>query len=279
MPFGPIVAPESLHTTASRLVLVDARAGADVFAAGHLAGALHADPDVALSTASEPGFDPAREGRHPLPAPERWAAQLGAWGIGADTLIVAYDAASGGNAAARLWWMLRAVGHERVTVLDGGLPAARAAGLAIVAGPERPHPVRSPSRPSGWRLPIADVEAVERALADASWKVLDVRSRERWRGETEPYDPPPGRIPGSINLPYTDNLGPDGRFLPASTLRTMYEGLLGGTPPEKLVVHCGSGVTACHTLLALELAGLPGASLYVGSYSQWSRSGRSIDRG
>lgn len=279
MSLGPIVAPEALRTTSLPVRLLDARTGADLFAAGHLAGALHADPGTALSSAADPGFDPARGGRHPLPALERWAAQLGAWGLGPDTWVVAYDAASGGNAAARLWWMLRAVGHERVALLDGGLPAAQVAGFQVVTGPAAPHPARPPYPVLGWRLPLADLAAVERALADPSWKVLDVRSRERWRGETEPYDQPPGRIPGTVNLPYTDNLGPDGRFLPASALRTMYLSLLGGTPPERLVVHCGSGVTACHTLLALELAGLPGASLYVGSYSEWSRRGKAIGRG
>jgi thiosulfate/3-mercaptopyruvate sulfurtransferase len=193
--------------------------------------------------------------------------------------VVAYDAASGVNAAARLWWMLRASGHERVSVLDGGLPAAQAAGFAVVTGSAQPRPVVSPYSFSGWRRSLADIGAVAQALADPSWKVLDVRSRERWRGETEPFDPPAGRLPGSVNLPYSDNLGPDGRFLPAATLRAMYLGLLGGTAPAKLVVHCGSGVTACHTLLALELAGMQGAALYVGSYSEWSRSGRPIGRG
>jgi thiosulfate/3-mercaptopyruvate sulfurtransferase len=116
-------------------------------------------------------------------------------------------------------------------------------------------------------------------VQDPAWKVLDVRSRERWRGEQEPLDPTPGRIPGTLNLPFGENLGPDGRFKPPAALRRAYLELLGGTPPDRLVVHCGSGVTACHTLLALELAGLDGAALYVGSYGEWCRSGRPLGKG
>jgi len=277
MSFGPLVSPESLRQSPLPHRLLDARA-AEAYAAGHLPGALHADPERALS-AADPGFDPRRGGRHPLPSPARWAAQLGAWGVGPDSWVVAYDAASGGNAAARLWWMLRAVGHDRVAVLDGGLPAALAAGYAATAEAPAALTTRPPYPAAAWRLPLADLAEVERRLADPSWKVLDVRSRERWRGEAEPYDPPAGRIPGTVNLPYTDNLGPDGRFLPPERLRALYLPLLGGTPPERLVVHCGSGITACHTLLALELAGLRGAALYVGSYGEWCRNGKPLGKG
>jgi thiosulfate/3-mercaptopyruvate sulfurtransferase len=278
MSFGPVLSPEALRQSALPIRLLDARA-AEAFAAGHLPGATHADPERSLSTAGDPGFDPRQGGRHPLPPLPRFAAQLGAWGVGPDTWVVAYDAASGGNAAARLWWMLRAVGHERVAVLDGGLAAAVSAGLSTTAEPTPPSPARPPYPATAWRLPLAGMAEVERRLSDPAWKVLDVRSRERWRGEAEPYDAPAGRIPGTVNLPYGDSLGPDGRFLPAERLRALYQGLLAGTPPERLVVHCGSGITACHTLLALELAGLPGASLYVGSYSEWCRSGKPVGRG
>ncbi len=279
MSFGPLISPEALRDLAAPVRLLDVRPGAEPYAAGHLAGALHADVDVALSTALAPGFDPARGGRHPLPAPAAWAARLGAWGVGPDTRVVAYDAAGGGLAAARLWWMLRAAGHERIAVLDGGLPAAQAAGFAVTSAAPPPVPARPPYPFTAWERPLVEVAALERLLRDPAWKVLDVRSRERWRGETDPYEPSPGRIPGTVNLPYTDNLGPDGRFKPPAALRAMYLELLGGTPPERLAVHCGSGVTACHALLALEVAGLHGASLYVGSYSEWCRSGRPLARG
>lgn len=278
MPFGPLVSAEMLRTLREPVVLLDARREAE-WAAGHLAGALPADLERDLSAASEPGFDPARGGRHPLPDAGTFAARLGAWGIGPETRVVAYDAAGGANAAARVWWMLRAVGHARVAVLDGGLDAARAAGLAITTAPPPPLAARPPYPSTGWRLPIATIDEVARRLADPAWKVLDVRSRERFRGEVEPFDPVPGRVPGALNLPYAENLDAAGRFRPAAELRRVYLELLGGTPPERLVVHCGSGVTACHALLALELAGLSGAALWVGSYGEWCRSGRELGRG
>jgi len=279
VPLGPLVSPESLRAAAEPYLLLDARPGAATFAGGHLPGARHADLEASLSDATAPGFDPSRGGRHPLPALARWAAQLEAWGIGPATQVVVYDAAGGANAACRAWWMLRAVGHRAAAVLDGGLPAALAAGFTLSEA-EAAAPGDGPAYPvSGWRLPVADLEGVAQRLSQPGWKVLDVRSRERWRGESEPIDPMPGRIPGTINLPFAANLDASGRFKPPAALRTQYLALLGGTPPEQLVVHCGSGVTACHTLLALELAGLPGASLYVGSYGEWCRRGRPLGKG
>jgi thiosulfate/3-mercaptopyruvate sulfurtransferase len=279
MTLGPLITPEALRASSSPVRLLDARPGAAAFREGHLAGALHADLERALSGATEAGFDPARGGRHPLPSPERWAAQLGAWGIGPETAVVAYDAAGGGNAACRLWWMLRAAGHARVAVLDGGLQGALAAGLASTT--DAPPAVEAvvPYPLKGWQRPTVGLDQVERLVQDPAWKVLDVRSRERWRGEQEPLDPVPGRIPGTVNLPFPENLGADGRFKPPGALRRAYLDLLGATPPDRLVVHCGSGVTACHTLLALELAGLDGASLYVGSYGEWCRSGKPLGKG
>jgi thiosulfate/3-mercaptopyruvate sulfurtransferase len=279
MSFGPLISPESLAASPEPIRLLDARPSRDAYAAGHLDGALHADLEVHLSTASSPGFDPARGGRHPLPAPETWAAQLGAWGIGPETRVVVYDAAGGGNAACRLWWMLRAFGHERVAVLDGGFQAAQKAGLRVTADAPAEPPRLPPYPGDRWRSPLADLETVALRVHDPAWKVLDVRSRERWRGEVEPFDPAPGRIPGAVNLPYTENLGADGRYLAPEALRRSYLTLLGATPPERLVVHCGSGVTACQTLLALDLAGLSGAALYVGSYGEWCRRGMDLGRG
>jgi thiosulfate/3-mercaptopyruvate sulfurtransferase len=279
MSFGPLLSAEALRASTDPVLLLDARPGATTWGAGHLPGALRADLERQLSMAAAPGFDPARGGRHPLPPLAAWAAQLGAWGVGPETRVVAYDAASGGNFATRLWWMLRAVGHGPAAVLDGGLPAALAAGFALTT--EEPHPVspRPPYPCAAWRRPTVELEAVDRLRQDPAWKLLDVRSGERWRGEVETLDPVAGRIPGSVNLPYADNLDQTGRFKPPAALRAQYQALLGATPPERLVVHCGSGVTACHTLLALELAGLPGASLYVGSFSEWCRRGLPLGRG
>jgi thiosulfate/3-mercaptopyruvate sulfurtransferase len=278
MPSGPLISADDLRASMSSLRLLDARSAAD-YAAGHLEGALHADLEAQLSAATAPGADPARGGRHPLPAPERWAAQLGAWGIGPETQVVAYDASGGGNAACRLWWMLRASGHRDVAVLDGGLQAARAAGLEVTKATPPPPDARPPYPVQGWKLPTSDLDAVAQRVKDPAWKVLDVRSRERWRGEVEPIDPVPGRIPGTVNVPFSENLRPDGRFQPAGALRRRYLDLLAGTAPDHLVVHCGSGVTACHTLLALELAGLEGAALYVGSYGEWCRRGKPLGKG
>ena len=279
MSFGPLISPEALIASKTPLRLLDARPGAEVFAAGHLAGAIHADLNVSLSSASELGFDPAKGGRHPLPSPSTWAARLGFWGIGPDVQVVAYDDASGGNGACRLWWMLRAFGHENVAVLDGGLAAAKVAGLEPTIAETAPVPVLPPYPCDRWNWPMTDIQEVERNLKDPSRKVLDVRSRERWHGETEPIDPVAGRIPGTVNLPFAENLGPDGRYKSGENLREMYLNLLDGTAPNHLTVHCGSGVTACHTLLALDLAELPGASLYVGSYSEWCRSGKPLGKG
>jgi thiosulfate/3-mercaptopyruvate sulfurtransferase len=279
MPFGPLISVDDLVASKVPVRLLDARPGAEVYAAGHLEGAVHAELNVDLSAASEPGFDPVKGGRHPLPAPATWAARLGAWGIGPATRVVVYDASGGGNAACRLWWMLRAFGHAEVAVLDGGFQAALAGGMAVTAGETPPIAALPPYPGSGWQRPTVDIEAVARRLDDPDWKVLDVRSGERWRGEVEPLDPVPGRIPGTVNVPFAENLGADGRFRAPGDLRRTYVELLAGTRPEHLVVHCGSGVTACHTLLALELAGLDGASLYVGSYGEWCRSGRPLGRG
>ncbi len=276
---GPLISADELRASLEPLRLLDARPGAEAYAAGHLEGALHADLNVQLSAASDPGFDPVRGGRHPLPPLATWAAQLGAWGIGPGTRVVAYDGASGGNAACRLWWMLRAVGHQRVAVLDGGLQAATAAGAALTMAGPPPVAAVEPYPCGDWQRLTVELAAVERLVKDPAWKVLDVRSRERWRGESETLDPVAGRIPGTVNLPFTENLDASGRFKPPAELRQRYLDLLGGTPPGRLVVHCGSGVTACHTLLALELAGLHGASHYVGSFGEWCRSGRPLGRG
>jgi thiosulfate/3-mercaptopyruvate sulfurtransferase len=250
-------------------LLLDARPSG--FAQGHLPGALPANLNTCLSSASAPDHDPARGGRHPLPEPSQWAAQLAAWGLTPDTRVVAYDDALGGNGAARLWWMLRAAGHTRVALLDGPLPALLAA-PAAPAQPVQRTPVPAP-RLEHWLAPTVTLEQVDRLRQDPDWKVLDVRSRPRYRGETEPIDPVAGHIPGALNLPYTENLDAQGRFKAPEALRAMYQAFLADTPPDHLVVHCGSGVTACHTLFALDLAGLGGASLYVGSWSEWCRRG------
>ncbi|MGZ5432412.1 MAG: sulfurtransferase [Thermoanaerobaculia bacterium] len=263
------------------VVILDARTP-EAYAAGHLEGALHADLETQLSA---PG-DPAKGGRHPLPPLDRWLRQVEEWGITPETRVIVYDDANGANAATRVWWMLRAIGHENVEVLsresilsealdppsilseakDQWSPHRNGAMNASREGTPDPSP-SSRLRIDTWQLPTVTMEQVDQLRNDPRWLVLDVRSAERFRGETEPFDPVAGHIPGAVNLPYTENIGKS-----PQELRAMYERLLGDVPPERLVVHCGSGVTACHTLLALEQAGLPGASLYVGSWGEWCRN-------
>ena len=268
-----LISASELRSRLSQVRLLDARPLEADFSRGHLPRALWAGLERHLSSAQEPGHDPARGGRHPLPPPVRFAAQLGAWGIGPATEVVVYDASGGGNAAARLWWMLKALGHGPVRVLDGGLPAALTEGLSLVE--EVPSPAPGPPYPaSAWQRPTVDADAVEGLRLDPARRLLDVRSAPRWRGDTEPFDPLAGHIPGSLNLDWQQNLDPSGRFKSPEALRAQYASLLGGLGPDRLAVHCGSGVTACHTLLALEVAGLPGAALYVGSWSEWCRSAR-----
>ncbi|HEX8408133.1 MAG TPA: sulfurtransferase [Thermoanaerobaculia bacterium] len=248
------------------LVILDART-ADAYAAGHLPGAMHADLETQLSSARDEGADPARGGRHPLPPLDRWLQQVARWGITPTTRVVVYDDQRGANAAARVWWMLRAIGHENVEVLDTDW---REWSAADRSASKRNVGERSAA---GWALPTVSMSEVDQLRSDPAWRVLDVRATPRYRGDIEPIDPVAGHIPGAINLPYTENLDKS----PAE-LKAMYEQLLGDVPPERLVVHCGSGVTACHTLLALDRAGLHGASLYVGSWGEWCRNDMPIGK-
>jgi thiosulfate/3-mercaptopyruvate sulfurtransferase len=264
----PVLDPRALSQLPGAL-LFDCRTGPGArqrHAEGHLPGARFVDLESDLA---ERG-DPARGGRHPLPTATAFAARLGRWGVGPGTHVVIYDDQGGANAAARMWWMVRALGHERTYVLDGGLAGALAAGAVLTQ--ELPSTRERPPYPAeAWRLPTADIDEVERARRSPSARVLDVRAAVRFRGEQEPIDPVAGHIPGAHNVPLSENLA-DGRFKSPEALRALYAPVVAGSSPEQLIVHCGSGVTACHTLLALERAGLTGAKLYVGSWSEWCRN-------
>jgi thiosulfate/3-mercaptopyruvate sulfurtransferase len=240
---------------------LDGRSGRAAYEEGHIPGAVFVDLDTVL--AGPPG-DRSR-GRHPLPDPAAFAAALGALGVAADVPVVAYDDA-GGATAARLWWMLRAIGQPSA-VLDGGI-GAWTGPLETGAGP-RPTPVERPVRPCP---PSALVSADDLpALVAGGALLVDARAPERYRGEVEPVDPKAGHIPGAVNLPWSDNLDPDtGRFLPPEVLRARF-----GDRGD-VVSYCGSGVTACHNLLALEVAGLPAGRLYPGSWSEWSSGDRPV---
>lgn len=272
----PLIPPDACAHLPEGTVVLDVRPR-EAYLQGHLPGARWVDLEGHLSTAGEPGFNPALGGRHPLPSIAGFAAQLGRWGVRRETPVVALDGQSGGNGAARLWWMLRAIGHPAVAVVDGGFEALRRAAVPMVAA--EPDPVALPPYPaSGWILPQADLPEVALALEDPGRLVLDVRAAERWRGEVEPFDPIPGRLPGSRNLDWRASLGSDGRFLPTGQLRAQFATALGALPPDRVIVHCGSGVTACTTLLAMAAAGLDGAAVYMGSYSEWCRN-RPVSRG
>ncbi|RNI31046.1 sulfurtransferase [Rufibacter latericius] len=257
------------------LVLVDARQGPDALQAyqkEHLAGALYVDLEKDLADVPD---NAAKGGRHPLPAIQKFASFLGQLGITPETQVVIYDDKSGANAAARFWWMLKAVGHEKAQVLNGGLKAALEAGFPTSADTPTPPPA-SPYPASEWQRPVADMEEVAHVAQDKNYVVIDVRDAYRYVGESEPIDPVAGHIPGAVNVPLTGNLKPDGSFLSPAELQEKYSAILKDVPAENVLVHCGSGVTACHTLLALESAGIQGAKLYVGSWSEWCRNNRPI---
>jgi thiosulfate/3-mercaptopyruvate sulfurtransferase len=245
-------------------------AGERAYAAGHIPGAQHAHIDHDL--ASPPT---GRNGRHPLPDPRAFLDWLGRCGVSRDDQVVAYDAGDGAFAA-RLWWLLRAVGHRQVAVLDGGLARWQALSLPLSTSPVKADPCRYEGQ---WRAQSVDVCAVEANLASKKWLVLDARGASRYAGENETIDPVGGHIPGARNRPYSDNLQ-DGRFKSAETLRREFEEVMTGFGPGSIVHQCGSGVTACHNLLAMEVAGLRGSRLYPGSWSEWcSDSARPVATG
>jgi thiosulfate/3-mercaptopyruvate sulfurtransferase len=249
---------------------VDARPSRAEFDAAHVAGAVHVDLERDLAGDAS---HPERGGRHPLPTAAAFAAVLGRLGITPATRVIVYDAQGGANAAARLWWMLRAAGHDDVAVLDGGLAAARGAGVLIDAA--RVDFASAPAYPfTRFEWPTVEIDEVARRAADPSYVVVDARAPARYRGETEPIDPVAGHVPGAVNAFFGENLDASGRFLAPDAVREKYAALLAGRAPERLVAYCGSGVTACHTLLALDHAGLGGAALYVGSWGEWCRTGR-----
>ena len=277
---SPLISAEALKAALGTVRVFDVRfdlarpeAGEAAWREGHLPGAryLHLDRDLS----AKDGVPALCGGRHPLPTREVFAATAARLGLTPDTPVVLVDA-QGGMFAARAWWMLRWIGARDVRVLDGGLAAWRAAGGALEPGEVAPA---APGlawplgpEPEGLRL-TADALAAQLGRV----ALLDARAPERYRGDVEPLDPVAGHIPGALNRPFSANLGPDGRFLPPEALRAAFQGLAGARP----VVHqCGSGVTACHNLLAMAVAGLPGGALYAGSWSEWCRDpARPVARG
>ncbi|WDT68715.1 sulfurtransferase [Cloacibacterium sp. TD35] len=251
------------------LVILDARTGKDArenYLQNHIKGARFIDLDKDLA---EIGEDAAFGGRHPLPKISEFAETLQNLGISEDSYIVVYDTSNGANAAARCWWMLKSFGIEKVHVLSGGFQTAEKAGIPLKSGEEF-FEKTSFILKENWSWPTSTLEEVEKEIAENSATVIDVRDAYRYRGESEPIDLVAGHIPGAINIPFSENLDENGAFLSPEILKEKYQNLL-FHQPEKLIIHCGSGVTACHTILALDYAGFPIPNLYVGSWSEWSR--------
>ncbi len=234
--------------------------GREAYIQGHIPGAVYADLDTDLSGPVSP-----RSGRHPLPEPADLASVFSGWGIGPGTQVVAYDD-SHGTFAARAWWLLRWLGHNHIAVLDGGLSAWKRAGLPMTTAiPQR--------APGGFEMRLRNEMSIDAAEIEAQIAagaiVLDARTAERFMGEFEPLDEKAGHIPGAHNFPYMANLDRHGRFLPPSELRLLFDAALCGESADHVICMCGSGVTACHNILAMEIAGLHGARLYPGSWSEW----------
>jgi thiosulfate/3-mercaptopyruvate sulfurtransferase len=250
-----------------RFDLANPSAGERAYAEGHIPGAIYAHLDRDLSSPITP-----QSGRHPLPSPQGFAATLSSWGLSrqppAKTQVVAYDA-DNGMYASRLWWLLRWAGHDAVAVLDGGFKAWTASGGAASTDVPR-------RQPSEFHFtPRADLAVTSAEVADlvkrADWRVLDARAPERFSGKVEPIDRVGGHVPGARNHPFAGNLGADAKFLSAAELRARFGKSQDGVADERTIAMCGSGVTACHLLLALEHAGKRGARLYTGSWSEWIR--------
>lgn len=265
---SPIIAADELAAVIDDCVLVDCRhdlthpeAGPAAYAAGHLPGAffLHQDHDLA-------GPKTGRNGRHPLPDRAALAARLRSLGLNRGQLLVAYDG-SGGTYAGRVWWLARWLGHANVRVLDGGIDAWTRAGYPLSTESPRANPGGfEPGEPLVRAVAVDEVVA---NLASKEFVILDARAPERFRGEAEPIDPVAGHIPGALNHPLALNTRPDGRFKPPQVLRAEFEAFLAGRDPSRVVHQCGSGVSACQNIVAMEYAGLPSGALYAGSWSEW----------
>ncbi|MES2627367.1 MAG: sulfurtransferase [Bacteroidota bacterium] len=260
----------SIHKNADVLIFnvrtgKSARAG---YEAEHLSGAVFVDLNSQLAAINS---DVSIGGRHPLPDQAVFAKTLTDLGISKRTHVIVYDDANGSNAAARFWWMLKWTGHDKVQVINGGLEQARKSNFPMRSGTETNSRATEPYTIEQLTLPTVTMPEVKKAAQHPDYLVIDVRSKERFDGITEPIDLVAGHIPGAINIPFTENLDPNGLFLKPGELKSNYEKKFGDVKSERMIVHCGSGVTACHTLLALSYAGMEIPGLYVGSWSEWSR--------
>jgi thiosulfate/3-mercaptopyruvate sulfurtransferase len=268
---SPLEEPAAIqaHLEDPRWVLVDCRFdlarpewGRAEWRQATIPGAAYAHLDADLSGPVAAG----KTGRHPLPDPDAFARRLSSWGVQDGVRVVAFDQA-GGGIAARLWWMLRWLGHDAVQVLDGGWARWIAEGRRTAPGLSQPRRANFVTRPRQGRT--VDASAVTSAARDPGVVLLDARGSDRFLGQNETIDPVAGHIPGAISAPFADNLSANGVMLEPGALRLHYETLLGGAPAEQAICYCGSGVTACHDILAMVQAGLPEPRLYPGSFSEW----------
>ncbi len=260
------------------VLIFDASTGPNAnanYEAEHLAGARFVDLNTQLADIKS---DFAMGGRHPLPDPKRFAKTLTDFGISKNDHLIIYDEKNGSNAAARFWWMLKSAGHEKVQVLNGGLLQAKKKYFPLESGIEPFKKKIAPYPVDHWKLPTAEINEVEAAVKDSNYLVIDVRDKYRYDGISEPIDLIAGHIPGAINFPFSENIDENGLFLQPEELKKKYTNLVGKTKSQNIIVHCGSGVTACHTLLALSYAEFEIPKLYVGSWSEWSRNGKPIGK-
>lgn len=261
---GPATGSAPWVVVDCRFNLLKPDAGRAAYLGGHIPGAWYADLDRDLSAPRGPGT-----GRHPLPDPNQLRALFSRFGITTGTRVVAYDEA-GGGLSARLWWLLRWMGHEPVVLLDGGLAAWQNAGLSLSQA--NPVPRHDVFQGQPGHMPVLHTAEIAAALDQGAIRLLDVRAEERFLGRVEPIDPVAGHIPGALNVPFAGNLAADNRFQTPENLAERYAPFVEGRQPAEIVCMCGSGVTACQGIFALALAGMPGVALYPGSWSEWIRS-------
>ncbi len=278
MKISPIIEVDELLKIAEdpNVLIFDVSNGKNAradFEKEHLKGAQFVDLNSQLADIKED----LSGGRHPLPKVEHFSETLTSLGINENNHIVVYDDKNSSNAAARFWWMLRSVGHQEVQVLNGGINEAKRHGFPLRSGIETIRKSSKPYPADRWNLPMVEIDQVREFSENPNYLIIDVRGQERYDGIVEPIDLIAGHIPGAINIPFTENLDANGLFLKPNELREKYKTRFGEISDENIIVHCGSGVTACHTILALDYAGIKIPKLYIGSWSEWSRSNQKIE--